>query len=691
MIQFKRGLKANLPVLKEGEPAFTKDTKEFFVGSPDGNVQLAGKEEVSTLSNQIGIVKENVIHLSTYSPDKNGTTDIRQKLVDAANALAAIGGGKLVVTNGSYLISTPYSLPDNVHLEGVGQVTFKSSYQAEEVGLIQMNGTIDATTYTLSSDALEGSLSMVVSGGTFVSGDYIYLSQDSITSNFSSASDSDHRKSYIDQLLQIQSVSGTTITLTEPLSSSYYTTSNAKIQKVTPKKNCSVKNISFDHMGTTQPVHSVEIKYAVNCRAENISSSNGAGKGVLVFKSRDFTVDGVRTDKRTDTNAGRGYSIMVAASSHGSVKRVYGFGTRHTVDFANGAHNVSVSDCFAFNNVTAAFSSHGQNCKKITFDNCHAVGGMYGFAFGNGTYKFDTGIQASNCTAHGATSVGFTFLQGTEDSQFSNCVATKCNNGFELYTAKDCNLSNCVSVDSTIRGLNIDQSSDNIEISNFKIKGTSGEGVAVVRSSKNVQISNLSIKGKLTTGYAILMNGSGITNVRIKNLKIDVDQTGTGKSMINISSSVTKVKINGFSIDGTTDTYAFETITSCFDIQLLNGSIDATVGIDSVRAATTTSDTTNNVLFNNVTINANGSYLDKKAVRAAAKDIRFINCNINGKILSLGTNKFMFVFNKLVGDLDVRATTGIVYTNNMGTISVWNMPAHDGTNVIRQNNLENVA
>ena len=40
MIKFKRGTKANLPTLEISEPAMTTDTKELFIGSAEGNVQI---------------------------------------------------------------------------------------------------------------------------------------------------------------------------------------------------------------------------------------------------------------------------------------------------------------------------------------------------------------------------------------------------------------------------------------------------------------------------------------------------------------------------------------------------------------------------------------------------------------------------------------------------------------------------
>ena len=49
LIKIKRGLKANIPPLGVGEPGFCTDTKELFVGSPDGN-KLVGEGTFLKLS-----------------------------------------------------------------------------------------------------------------------------------------------------------------------------------------------------------------------------------------------------------------------------------------------------------------------------------------------------------------------------------------------------------------------------------------------------------------------------------------------------------------------------------------------------------------------------------------------------------------------------------------------------------------
>lgn len=49
-IQFKRGLKGKLPVLDIGEPAFCTDTKQMYVGSGTGNVEIATSEQLNQMA-----------------------------------------------------------------------------------------------------------------------------------------------------------------------------------------------------------------------------------------------------------------------------------------------------------------------------------------------------------------------------------------------------------------------------------------------------------------------------------------------------------------------------------------------------------------------------------------------------------------------------------------------------------------
>ncbi|WP_238915111.1 hypothetical protein [Clostridium sp. YIM B02555] len=52
-IQIKRGLKANLPLLDVGEPAFTTDTKEFFIGDGISNIDFAKQSDLEITNSQV--------------------------------------------------------------------------------------------------------------------------------------------------------------------------------------------------------------------------------------------------------------------------------------------------------------------------------------------------------------------------------------------------------------------------------------------------------------------------------------------------------------------------------------------------------------------------------------------------------------------------------------------------------------
>ncbi|OOM76569.1 hypothetical protein [Clostridium sp. BL-8] len=52
-IQFRRGVKANLPTLSVAEPAFTTDTNEFFIGNGSANVKLAKQSDLDSVNTSL--------------------------------------------------------------------------------------------------------------------------------------------------------------------------------------------------------------------------------------------------------------------------------------------------------------------------------------------------------------------------------------------------------------------------------------------------------------------------------------------------------------------------------------------------------------------------------------------------------------------------------------------------------------
>lgn len=95
-IQFKRGLKAQLPTLALGEPALCTDTQEVFVGTGSGNVQLGKQTDVA---NKVDKVAGKQLSTNDY------TTAEKNKLANIAagaqvNTVTSVAGKTGAVTLG---------------------------------------------------------------------------------------------------------------------------------------------------------------------------------------------------------------------------------------------------------------------------------------------------------------------------------------------------------------------------------------------------------------------------------------------------------------------------------------------------------------------------------------------------------------------------------------------------------------
>lgn len=78
-IQFRRGLKANLPTLSVGEPAFTTDTNQFYIGNGTANIEYGKRTEIGDLTqlrtvnntNLTVAINENTANISNVSRETN--------------------------------------------------------------------------------------------------------------------------------------------------------------------------------------------------------------------------------------------------------------------------------------------------------------------------------------------------------------------------------------------------------------------------------------------------------------------------------------------------------------------------------------------------------------------------------------------------------------------------------------------
>ena len=88
-IQIRAGNKSGMPTLTDREPAYVRDEKALYIGTPDGNVKIGGELEtkVNTLQNKVNAleVKANALELVVEGHDD----DIDDLKVDMPKKLTA--------------------------------------------------------------------------------------------------------------------------------------------------------------------------------------------------------------------------------------------------------------------------------------------------------------------------------------------------------------------------------------------------------------------------------------------------------------------------------------------------------------------------------------------------------------------------------------------------------------------------
>lgn len=122
-IQFKRGLKKNLPKLSPAEIGMTTDSNEVFIGSEIGNIRLLNQNDAENMATESSVRDISTrlnktaieIKLSDYglTPDDNDGTNF-MKLCSALDT-----GEKIIVDNMYKInVTVPHALHKNVNMQG---------------------------------------------------------------------------------------------------------------------------------------------------------------------------------------------------------------------------------------------------------------------------------------------------------------------------------------------------------------------------------------------------------------------------------------------------------------------------------------------------------------------------------------------------------------------------------------------
>lgn len=112
-LQFKRGLKKNLPTLLQGEIAYTTDEKSVYVGNGDENIRLMNQKDKSEIDTQLTSITNETIYLASYN-----STDYDSVFRDIASRVNNNSFTTIVLDSRSIVINSNFTFTKPVKIIG---------------------------------------------------------------------------------------------------------------------------------------------------------------------------------------------------------------------------------------------------------------------------------------------------------------------------------------------------------------------------------------------------------------------------------------------------------------------------------------------------------------------------------------------------------------------------------------------
>jgi parallel beta-helix repeat protein len=165
---------------------------------------------------------------------------------------------------------------------------------------ILAEGTIGAENLLTSHGDVGDTTIAVTSASGLASGDLLHLYSDHVFTHKANAK--------AGEIVEIASISGTTLTLVEPLRDDYRTTNNGAVKEITSVDDVTCKDLIIE---CASPAGTHSVMAFINChrvRVSNVTMKNHKNYGIEIAGSKDVIVDGCRLQDVTDISA---YGIYI--------------------------------------------------------------------------------------------------------------------------------------------------------------------------------------------------------------------------------------------------------------------------------------------------------------------------------------------------------------------------------------------
>lgn len=291
----------------------------------------------------------------------DGTNDDAAKI---NNAIAALpNGGVLDGLGKTYRVDSTLVLKSGVTLRNitidfsnaaVGDTLFEAAGALGTPILLTSNVSAKATSLPLASvDGLsEGDLIRVYCTGLYASNTNVRLSE----------------------MVRIKSISGTTVTLTAPLSYGYLTSQSAQVEKLDFVNNIKFEGVKAFGSGIGGEQIGGLFNFVKGLTITECKFSDFDTVNLAVYRSAFVNIHRTRTDRAF--RAGYAYGISISHGCHWvNITECSGERVRHAVTIGGTTVNrfIKVANCNAFGNLDAGFDCHPAGDHIDFIDNYVAI------------------------------------------------------------------------------------------------------------------------------------------------------------------------------------------------------------------------------------------------------------------------------------------------------------------------------
>jgi hypothetical protein len=617
------------------------------IGSTDASLVTYTPAGTGAVERTVQSVLREGVSVKDFGAVGDGVTD------DTVAVQAAVNVGRVLqFPPGTYKFTSSVQVPQNTIVD-LGSAVIDMSSAPSGSNAFRVLGTFDSA-YSLTADTSINGTTLTLSSldaANFAEGDYVQVYSNTVY-------DTGWSNATIGEIVRVYSVSGTTVTLNEPLVGGPYTLlANASVRKANMVGNVEVRNGTI--IGSTNPatIHTgVRFEIAKECKVFGTRILRCNGNGVNFRNAIYCIADSIYVEGDPDTTV-NSYSGVNATDTSQDCKVV---------------NSTFVSVHHGFTTTT----STGQGLsRRIVVDNCTAISSN-----DNGD-QFDThggseDIWFVNCTALGSSANGFNLECGS--GGVVNCKAIRPTlNGINLTLGStikpsDFYVANCRVVNAPVYGIRANQGSaiNSSTIERVSIYNSSATGCqigAYVSGNSSLLVQNAEIVGgyyTATSTAGAVYIGDYVTNFSVTSAHAStglvngsaIQLVGSNVSYGRITSCVAEYSVNG--ANGVSSSACIR-LTNVNNISLSNniGRQPASSGGWGIRTTGTTSNiivgNTNNFLdcgnpgtykSQNLTIASGGItlphggdmfvYVDTEG-GAATDDLDTINNGVAGQVITL--------------------------------------------------------